>query len=149
MGPAKDKASVANQTQNLNMIGCLFQIFLSGFRGSTLDKLRKIINIGGATRCNQITDNVTHVVIGDRINSDIEQIKALATRPHTVTTNWLVECYKQEEHVGEANFYSSELPAPEPSSPQLKKYGKKLKNLDILKIAVIILKLGKCNFIIE
>ena len=101
----------------------MFQIFLSGFRGATLDKLRKIINIGGATRCNQINDNVTHVVIGDRINSDIDHIKVLGTRPNTVTINWLVECYKQEEHVEETNYYSSELPAPESSSsPQLKKY---------------------------
>ena len=101
----------------------LFQIFLSGFRGATLDKLRKIINIGGATRCNQINDNVTHVVIGDRINTDIEHIKTLGMRPHTVTINWLVECYKQEQHVEETSYYSSELPAPETSSsPQLKKY---------------------------
>ena len=44
--------------------------------------LKGLITCMYLCRCNQITDNVTHVVLGDKINSDMEQIKSLSIRYH-------------------------------------------------------------------
>lgn len=103
--------------------GC--KMYLSGFRGSALEKLRKIINMGGGTRFNQITDNLTHIVIGERINSDIEIIKSLATKPHVVTAQWLVESFKQEKHLEEAPYLSAEIPHEAHKTPEVKGSRKK------------------------
>lgn len=43
---------------------CL-QIYLCGFSGRKLDKLRRLINSGGGVRFNQLNEDVTHVIVGD------------------------------------------------------------------------------------
>ncbi|KAL4228966.1 DNA topoisomerase 2-binding protein 1 [Mactra antiquata] len=93
--------------EDLFLDGC--KIYLSGFRGPTLERLRKIINCGGGTRCNQISDNLTHVVVGEKINSDIETMKSLSNRPHFVTSQWLVDCYKEEKLLEETKYLASEI----------------------------------------
>ncbi|KAK3106422.1 hypothetical protein FSP39_019639 [Pinctada imbricata] len=107
--------------------GC--KIYLSGFRGAALEKLRKVINAGGGIRLNQLSENVTHVVIGERVESDIETLKTATYRPHTVTALWLAECYKQGHTVDEENYLSPELPPPVTESPKLA--GEKKKNTDV------------------
>ncbi|KAK3591402.1 hypothetical protein CHS0354_005324 [Potamilus streckersoni] len=97
------------------------KIYLSGFQGQAMDKLRKIINAGGATRFSQINENLTHVVIGEKISKDIEQLKGLSTRPHAVIAQWLIDCFKQRQHLNEIDYVSPELPPLNPSSPKLKR----------------------------
>lgn len=41
------------------------QIYLCGFSGRKLDKLRRLINSGGGVRFNQLNGDVTHVIVGD------------------------------------------------------------------------------------
>lgn len=41
------------------------QIYLCGFSGRKLDKLRRLINSGGGVRFNQLNEDVTHVIVGD------------------------------------------------------------------------------------
>jgi len=41
------------------------QIYLCGFNGRKLDKLRRLINSGGGVRFNQLNEDVTHVIVGD------------------------------------------------------------------------------------
>ncbi|XP_053372869.1 DNA topoisomerase 2-binding protein 1-A-like [Mercenaria mercenaria] len=114
---------VTRAPEDLFLDGC--KIYLSGFRGATLEKLRKIINSGGGTRFNQITDNLTHVVIGERISNDIDMVKSLTNRPHTVTSQWLVECFKQEKLLDETPYYSPEIAQPTPKTPEIKGVRKK------------------------
>ena len=47
--------------------GC--KVYLSGWAGDAAahartEKLRKLINMGGATRFNQLTDTASHIVMG-------------------------------------------------------------------------------------
>ena len=55
---------------------CLSQVFLSGFRGPRLEKLKKIINLGGGTRFNQINESVSHVVMGEKVDKDCKMLEA-------------------------------------------------------------------------
>ncbi|KAL3835828.1 hypothetical protein ACJMK2_021298 [Sinanodonta woodiana] len=97
------------------------KIYLSGFQGQAMDKLRKIINAGGATRFSQINENLTHAVIGEKISKDIELLKHLSTRPHAVTVQWLIDCFKQRKHLSEIDYVSPEFPPLNPTSPKLKR----------------------------
>ncbi|XP_064597636.1 DNA topoisomerase 2-binding protein 1-like [Liolophura sinensis] len=98
--------------------GC--RIYLSGFRGPQLEKLRKIINCGGATRFNQINDSVTHVVIGEKISTDLKTLQQASFRPHVVTASWLVESLKCGKLQDEKKFYCLQLPPLESASAKPK-----------------------------
>ncbi|KAJ8307553.1 hypothetical protein KUTeg_015637 [Tegillarca granosa] len=113
-----NQIDLSKQTSDLFLDGC--KIYLSGFRGSVLEKLRKVINAGGGTRLNQLNENVTHVIMGEKIDKDIQILKTASFRPHVVSSVWIAECYKQGKTVDEEPFYCFELPALDSGSPKLK-----------------------------
>lgn len=43
--------------------GC--KIFLSGFSAPQMEKLTRVLNAGGASRFRQLSENVSHVVLGE------------------------------------------------------------------------------------
>lgn len=51
------------------------QIFLSGFANDEKDLLMKILNFGGASRFDELTDQVSHVLIGEKDENDMSVIK--------------------------------------------------------------------------
>ncbi|ELT90028.1 hypothetical protein CAPTEDRAFT_225496 [Capitella teleta] len=95
--------------QNMPSRGDMFldgcKIFLSGFNANQLEKLRRIINHGGGTRFNQINGSVSHVIIGDRVDEDLEQIERSGLRPHVVTVDWLVDCLNQGRCMPEESYH--------------------------------------------
>ncbi|EMP31579.1 DNA topoisomerase 2-binding protein 1-A [Chelonia mydas] len=71
--------------------GC--RIYLCGFSGKKLDKMRRLINSGGGVRFNQLNEDVTHVIVGE-YNDELKQFLNKTThRPHAVTAKWLLECF--------------------------------------------------------
>lgn len=67
---------------NFAIIVLSLQIYLAGFVTSVRDKLNRILNIGGATRLDDIStisDAVTHVVVGDE-NKASAELKAIKSR---------------------------------------------------------------------
>ncbi|XP_032642890.1 DNA topoisomerase 2-binding protein 1 isoform X1 [Chelonoidis abingdonii] len=71
--------------------GC--RIYLCGFSGRKLDKMRRLINCGGGVRFNQLNEDVTHVIVGE-YNDELTQFLNKTThRPHAVTAKWLLECF--------------------------------------------------------
>lgn len=52
------------------------QIYLAGFVTSVRDRLNKILNVGGATRFDDISGAVTHVIVGDESKAFAE-LKAI------------------------------------------------------------------------
>ncbi|XP_021513071.1 DNA topoisomerase 2-binding protein 1 isoform X1 [Meriones unguiculatus] len=73
--------------------GC--RIFLCGFSGRKLDKLRRLINSGGGVRFNQLNEDVTHVIMGD-FEDDVRQFWSKSShRPHVVGAKWLLECFSK------------------------------------------------------
>lgn len=56
------------------------QVYLSGFNMEQTEKLRRVLNGGGATRFNEISDCVTHVIVGNIVSSDLKVLKSSGFR---------------------------------------------------------------------
>ncbi|XP_006840095.1 PREDICTED: DNA topoisomerase 2-binding protein 1 [Chrysochloris asiatica] len=107
--------------------GC--RIYLCGFSGRKLDKLRRLINSGGGVRFNQLNEDVTHVIVGD-YDDELKQFwNKSAHRPQVVGAKWLLECFSKgymlpEEPYIHANYQPVEIPVsdqPESKTAVLKK----------------------------
>ncbi|PSN50070.1 hypothetical protein C0J52_04215 [Blattella germanica] len=101
--------------------GC--NVYLSGFNPEQTEKLRRILNGGGATRFNEISDSVSHILVGEGVASDRKSLQESGCRPHIVTVDWLVESIKQKRSAPEEPFLCTNvlLPSIEPPSPLSKK----------------------------
>ncbi|XP_033326690.2 mutagen-sensitive 101 [Megalopta genalis] len=106
--------------------GC--NIYLAGFASNQRDKLNKILNVGSATRLDDISDAVTHVIVGDesRASSDLKMLKSKGLCSHILTSEWLEESMKLKRPAPEENylFVQKHGPAqkvPEPPSPLSKR----------------------------
>nr|CAD7392836.1 unnamed protein product [Timema cristinae] len=101
--------------------GC--KVYLSGFNPDQTEKLRRVLNGGGATRFNEISDSLTHVIIGKFVSEDMKQLTRATHRPHVVTVSWLLESIKQRCAASEEqfSFFEHRPPPVEPPSPLSKK----------------------------
>ncbi|XP_045712815.1 DNA topoisomerase 2-binding protein 1 isoform X3 [Phyllostomus hastatus] len=107
--------------------GC--RIYLCGFSGRKLDKLRRLVNNGGGVRFNQLNEDVTHVIVGD-YDDELKQFwDKSAHRPHVVGAKWLLECFSKgymlpEEPYIHASYKPVEIPVsdqPESRTSLLKR----------------------------
>ncbi|XP_078233485.1 DNA topoisomerase 2-binding protein 1 isoform X2 [Pogona vitticeps] len=73
--------------------GC--RIYLCGFSGRKLDKMRRLINSGGGVRFNQLNEDVTHIIVGDCDDELKQFLKKTVERPYAVTVQWLLECFRK------------------------------------------------------
>ena len=98
--------------------GC--KIYLSGFSGHKLEKLRKIINSGGGTRFNQINEIVSHVVVGNRINADIDLLRNCDFQAFVVSVQWILDSAKEGKKLPEESKCVSPFHAhfPKNTSPR-------------------------------
>ncbi|XP_038058613.1 DNA topoisomerase 2-binding protein 1-like isoform X1 [Patiria miniata] len=110
-----DELDLTSANAGLFLDGC--KVFLSGFSGVRLEKLRKIINAGGATRFNQINESVSHVVLGDRVPEHVALLTQSTHRPHVVSASWLVDCFKQSCQLPEESYICLDLPPVPSASP--------------------------------
>ncbi|XP_031962336.1 DNA topoisomerase 2-binding protein 1 isoform X2 [Corvus moneduloides] len=93
--------------------GC--RIYLCGFSGRKLDKMRRLINCGGGVRFNQLNEDVTHVILGENNDELKHFLDKMAHRPHIVTAKWLLEsfgkgCLCPVEHYIPLNYQLLENP---------------------------------------
>ncbi|GAB6032026.1 DNA topoisomerase 2-binding protein 1 [Chamberlinius hualienensis] len=95
--------------------GC--KIVLSGFSPIMLDKLKKILNIGGATRFDQINEDVTHVIMGRLSDEHRKTLLEGHFRPHVVSLAWLKESVNSGKTIDENPFYCLDLPVIKQISP--------------------------------
>ncbi|XP_071417341.1 DNA topoisomerase 2-binding protein 1 isoform X2 [Pithys albifrons albifrons] len=101
--------------------GC--RIYLCGFSGKKLDKMRRLINFGGGVRFNHLNEDITHVVLGENNDELKHFLDKTAHRPHIVTAKWLLEsCSKgylcPVEHYIPLNYQLLENPILE--QPEMK-----------------------------
>ncbi|XP_014245567.1 DNA topoisomerase 2-binding protein 1-like isoform X2 [Cimex lectularius] len=68
--------------------GC--KIFLSGFTAEEMDRLKRIINLGGATFFTQLTERLTHVIVGNAELLDKKSLIEFKLMGQTVSLKWLV-----------------------------------------------------------
>lgn len=77
-----------------------------GFNGDRREKLCKVLNFSGATRYDDISERVTHVIVGDE---SCHELKALASRISSndcvlVNIHWLLESMNKQQPADEQNF---------------------------------------------
>lgn len=95
--------------------GC--RIYVCGFGGRKLDKLRKLINCGGGVRFNQLTGDVTHVIVGEN-DEDLKQfLNKTDHRPYVLTIKWLLDSFSKgalqpEEVYSHSSYKPAEIQAP-------------------------------------
>ncbi|XP_018339764.1 PREDICTED: DNA topoisomerase 2-binding protein 1-A isoform X3 [Trachymyrmex septentrionalis] len=84
--------------------GC--NIYLAGFVTSVRDKLNKILNVGGATRLDDISGAVTHVIVGDesKASAELKAIKSEGLCPYILNVEWLEESMKLKRPASEELF---------------------------------------------
>uniref|UniRef100_A0A8C5PMP1 DNA topoisomerase II binding protein 1 n=1 Tax=Leptobrachium leishanense TaxID=445787 RepID=A0A8C5PMP1_9ANUR len=95
--------------------GC--RIYVCGFGGRKLDKLRKLINSGGGVRFNQLTADVTHIIVGENDEELKQFLNKTDHRPYVLTVKWLLDsfskgCLQSEETYCHPSYQPTEIPAP-------------------------------------
>ncbi|NXI61859.1 TOPB1 protein, partial [Anseranas semipalmata] len=73
--------------------GC--RIYLCGFSGRKLDKMKRLINFGGGVRFDQLNEDVTHVILGENNDELKHFLDKTPHRPHVVTAKWLLESFSR------------------------------------------------------
>lgn len=103
--------------------GC--NIYLCGFNGEDMEKLKKVLNFGGATRFSDLNEFVTHVIVGRKTESLLATLKNVTA--HIVSVNWLAESMKLKRPASEETYsvLDNTVKRTEPPSP-LSKLGAKL-----------------------
>ncbi|XP_075683232.1 DNA topoisomerase 2-binding protein 1 [Rhinoderma darwinii] len=95
--------------------GC--RIFVCGFGGRKLDKLRRLINNGGGIRFNQLTGDVTHVIAGENDEELKQFLNKTDHRPYVLTIKWLLDSFlkgvlQPEETYFHYSYKPAEIQAP-------------------------------------
>ncbi|KAG7202053.1 hypothetical protein KM043_004733 [Ampulex compressa] len=106
--------------------GC--NIYLAGFTSNQRDKLNRILNVGSATRLDDISDALTHVIVGDenKASTELKFLKNKGLCPYLLNLEWLEESIKLKRAACEEDFryeQKSEVQqkSSEPQSPLSKK----------------------------
>ncbi|XP_063778445.1 DNA topoisomerase 2-binding protein 1 [Pseudophryne corroboree] len=99
--------------------GC--RIYVCGFGGRKLDKLRRLINCGGGVRFNQLNSDVTHVVVGENDEELKQFLNKIDHRPCVLTVKWLVDSFSKgvlqsEETYIHSSYKPAEIKAPIPDA---------------------------------
>ncbi|KAK0078812.1 hypothetical protein PV325_002080 [Microctonus aethiopoides] len=84
--------------------GC--SIYVTGFQIQHRDKINKILNVGSATRFDDISDALTHVIVGDlsKASNELKMIQSKGINPHILKINWLEESIKLKKPASEELF---------------------------------------------
>ncbi|XP_063973163.1 DNA topoisomerase 2-binding protein 1 isoform X2 [Diachasmimorpha longicaudata] len=105
--------------------GC--NIYLAGFSSIQKDKIHKIMNMGSATRYDDISETLTHVLVGDlaKASGVLKTIQAKGLHPHLLNLQWLEESIKLKRPAPEELFPFDKKDEPNkialPQSPLSKK----------------------------
>ncbi|XP_017886293.1 DNA topoisomerase 2-binding protein 1 isoform X2 [Ceratina calcarata] len=85
--------------------GCC--IYLAGFSTQQRDKINRILNVGSATRLDDISDAITHVIVGDKskAGAELKLLKSKRLSPYILTIDWLEQSIKLKQPAPEENFF--------------------------------------------
>ncbi|XP_064187050.1 DNA topoisomerase 2-binding protein 1 isoform X2 [Anguilla rostrata] len=97
--------------------GC--KLFLCGFSGKKLEKLRRLVNGAGGLRFNQPSEDLTHVIMGEP-DQDLKSFLSKAThRPHVVTVQWLLDSFSRGCLLPEEGYFHPACLPPTPASLEM------------------------------
>ncbi|XP_038586755.1 DNA topoisomerase 2-binding protein 1 [Micropterus salmoides] len=94
--------------------GC--KLYLCGLPGKKLEKLRRLVNAAGGLRFNHLSEELTHVVMGE-LDQDLKNFLSKAThRPHVVTVQWLLDSFNKGSLLPEAGYLHPDCLPPAPAA---------------------------------
>ncbi|CAG9763855.1 unnamed protein product [Ceutorhynchus assimilis] len=85
--------------------GC--SVFIAGFSPNCHEKLNKIINLSGATRYDEFSDRVSHVIVGDPTCSEVIKIRENCDQCYLVSVQWLLDSVEQQKPAEESKYFIS------------------------------------------
>ncbi|KAM4028938.1 DNA topoisomerase 2-binding protein 1 isoform 3-T3 [Anomaloglossus baeobatrachus] len=85
--------------------GC--RIYVCGFGGRRLDKLRRLINSGGGVRFNQLTGDISHVIVGENDEELQHFLNKTDHRPYVLTVKWLLDSFTKGALQPEDTYFHS------------------------------------------
>lgn len=80
------------------------KVYLAGFQYEQREKLSKILNLSGATRYDDISDRVTHVIVGDPTCPEVKLIKTKNYSLSLVSVYWLLNSMEQQHAADEEKY---------------------------------------------
>lgn len=98
-----------------------YNVFLSGFNSDEHNLLSKILVIAGAVRYNEISDQISHVLIGKEEPLIIQELNKKIVNPLFLNIEWLFKSLESKQPANEAQYLIdkkkilpvlSELPSP-------------------------------------
>ncbi|XP_050425063.1 DNA topoisomerase 2-binding protein 1 isoform X2 [Adelges cooleyi] len=118
--------------------GC--KIYFSGFNSSEEEKLKRIVISTGGIRYTELSESVTHILVGDFTASLAKLLHSTHQKPHVVTLNWIIESVKLKCTAPEEQFLAMDAShtfAPESPSPLSKKGLFMMKNKTLSQAKVV------------
>ncbi|KAK6627643.1 hypothetical protein RUM44_010122 [Polyplax serrata] len=96
-------------------------IYLYGFQSEDSEKLKRILNKGGAIRFDEMSESVTHVIAGKNYDQNLAKFAKLGA--YILSVDWLVESMKLKGKANESKFLlvNNAPNSSEPPSPMSKK----------------------------
>lgn len=79
-------------------------MYITGFGLEHTEKLNKIINLSGATRYDNLSDRVTHVIVGDPNCHEVKLIRNKGMSCGMVTLQWLLDSIENGQPVPEDKY---------------------------------------------
>ena len=108
-------------------------IFIYGFQAEESEKLKKILNKGGATRFNEMSESVTHVIAASENDGNLEKFAKYGA--YILSIGWLVECIKLKGKANESKFLliNNSTNSSEPPSPMSKRGAQLLSQNEVIR----------------
>ncbi|RZC32583.1 DNA topoisomerase 2-binding protein 1-B, partial [Asbolus verrucosus] len=82
----------------------IFKVYVAGFRPEQREKLCKILNLSGATRYDDISDRLTHIIIGDASCPEVRMIKSKNIPASLVSLRWLLDSMEKQQAADEDDY---------------------------------------------
>ena len=77
---------------------------MAGFIPDQREKLAKILNLSGATRYDDISDRLTHIIVGDTTCPEVKIIKTKNYSVSLVSLQWLLDSMENQQIADEENY---------------------------------------------
>jgi topoisomerase (DNA) II binding protein 1 len=92
--------------------GC--KVFVSGGAPGLQDKLRRLLNSGGATRFDDISESLSHILLagGSLKTDEAKKLARLSNRPQVVPLMWLLKSIELKHPADVVGPQGTEPPSP-------------------------------------
>lgn len=74
--------------------------------------------LAGVARFNSISESLTHVIVGSRVEDHWKQVEQLLHKPFVVTTEWVIQSYRLKRAAPETDYLHPEFKVADVDLPR-------------------------------